>query len=116
VDVQPTTDTGGGYDVGWTKAGEWLAYTVNVTTADRYTLAVRVASNGAGGTFHVESEGIDKTGPVIIPNTGGWQTWRTVTVPVTLAAGPQLLRLAFDAAGSSGFCGNVNWLKLAPIT
>src|SRR5437868_13672015 len=30
VDVQPTTDAGGGYNVGWVSAGEWLAYTINV--------------------------------------------------------------------------------------
>src|ERR1022692_2972076 len=30
VDIESTTDTGGGYDVGWISAGEWLTYTVNV--------------------------------------------------------------------------------------
>lgn len=23
VDIEPTTDTGAGYSVGWTRAGEW---------------------------------------------------------------------------------------------
>src|SRR5258708_1566924 len=27
VDIEATGDTGGGYDVGWTHAGEWLDYT-----------------------------------------------------------------------------------------
>ena len=53
VDIQNTQDTGGGYDVGWTTGGEWLEYSVNVTTAGTYVLDARVASNGAGGTFHV---------------------------------------------------------------
>ena len=61
VDIQATTDTGGGYLVGWTKAGEWLKYTVNVVAAGTYTLDVRVASKGAGGTFHIEVNGVDKT-------------------------------------------------------
>src|SRR4026207_1017032 len=30
VDIQPTTDAGGGYNVGWVSAGEWLNYTVSV--------------------------------------------------------------------------------------
>src|SRR5262249_1883469 len=38
VDIQATTDTGGGYNVGWTKAGEWLKYTVNVAATGRYLL------------------------------------------------------------------------------
>ena len=32
VDVQATGDSGGGYNVGWVKAGEWLTYTVNVAS------------------------------------------------------------------------------------
>src|SRR5262249_23024749 len=38
VDIEPTADTGGGYDVGWTQAGEWLLYSVNVTNAGTYDL------------------------------------------------------------------------------
>jgi len=33
VDIEPTGDSGGGYDVGWTHGGEWMKYTVNVATA-----------------------------------------------------------------------------------
>src|SRR5207237_10706793 len=39
VDIETTTDTGGGYDVGWIAAGEWLNYTVNVASAGTYTLS-----------------------------------------------------------------------------
>ena len=38
VDLEATTDTGGGYDVGWTAAGQWFKYTVNVATAGTYTV------------------------------------------------------------------------------
>src|SRR5262249_35018362 len=41
-----------GYVVGWVSAGEWLNYSVNVTTAGSYTIGVRVACYGQGGTFH----------------------------------------------------------------
>src|SRR5207302_1518276 len=30
VDIESTTDTGGGYDVGYAHTGEWMGYTVNV--------------------------------------------------------------------------------------
>jgi hypothetical protein len=33
---------------------------------------------------------------VAIPVTGWWQNWTTVSVPVTLAAGTQVMRLVFD--------------------
>src|SRR6185369_5993755 len=52
VDIEPSTE--GGYDVGWTSPGEWLKYTVNVTSAGAYLLEARVASSGPGGKFHVE--------------------------------------------------------------
>ena len=64
VDIQATTDTGGGYNLGWTAAREWLKYTVNVTTAGTYAIDVRVASKGGGGTFHIEVNGVNKTGPI----------------------------------------------------
>jgi hypothetical protein len=31
---------------------------------------------------------------------------------VTLAAGPQLLRIVMDANGASGSIGNMNWIKI----
>src|SRR5579859_4524691 len=40
VDLEATTDTGGGDDVGWTAAGQWFNYTVNVASAGTYSLSV----------------------------------------------------------------------------
>jgi hypothetical protein len=40
--------------------GEWLIYTVNVASAWSYTADVRVASEGQGGTFHIEAGGADQ--------------------------------------------------------
>ena len=113
VDIEATTDTGSGYDVGWMQPAEWLKYTVNVGVAGAYRLDVRVAASGAGGTFHVEANQIDVSGPLTIPNTGGWQTWRTISrTGVTLGAGVQVLRVVIDAAGATGIVGNLNYLQL----
>ena len=71
---------------------------------------MRLASNGAGGTFHIEVNGVNKTGPIAVPNTGGWQVWTTVTkTGVALAAGPQVIRVVMDANGPSGSVANFNW-------
>jgi Carbohydrate binding module (family 6) len=114
VDLQTATDTGGGYKVKSAVAGEWLKYSVNVAAAGSYTITVRVASVGAGGTFHIEANGVDKTGPLTVPDTGGWQSWRTLTkTGVTLAAGSQILRLVLDSNGPSGMTGNFNWIAAA---
>jgi len=113
VDIEATTDTGGGYDVGWAFAGERLKYTVNVSAAGIYDLDFRVASAGAGGTFHIElPNGTNITGSVSVPNTTGWQTWQTVRVSgVTLAAGTQVWKVVMDTNGPTTAVGNFNWLK-----
>jgi predicted Rdx family selenoprotein len=112
VDLEATTDTGGGYDVGWAFAGEWLKYTVNVSSAGVYDLDFRVASSGTGGTFHIEVNGVNITGSVSVPNTLDWQTWQTVRASgVTLAAGTQVWKVVMDTNGPSTAVGNFNWLK-----
>ena len=113
VDIETCADSGGGYSVGWASAGEWLNYTVNVSTTGSYTLSVRVASNGAGGTFHVESDGTNISGAMTIPDTGAWQTWTTLTANVNLSSGQHILRLALDTNGATGAVGNFNWFSFA---
>jgi len=106
-DVDIEAASGGGYDVGWMAAGEWMNYTVNVAASGSYTLAFRVASLGAGGTFHVEANGVNVTGSVAIPDTGDWQAWQTVSKTATLTAGAQTLRVVLDTNGANAV-GNLD--------
>jgi hypothetical protein len=69
VDIEPTADTTGGCNVGWAFAGEWLNSTVDVAAACTYDFDMRVASEGDGGTFHIEVNGESVTGPLNVPNT-----------------------------------------------
>jgi carbohydrate binding protein with CBM6 domain len=113
VDIEATSDAGGGYNVGWMAVGEWLAYSVNVAAAGAYILEARVAANAAGGTLHVEANGKDVSGPLPIPNTGGWQSWTTLSRAISLGAGAQTLRVVVDAAGATGVVGNLNWVRIS---
>jgi phosphatidylserine/phosphatidylglycerophosphate/cardiolipin synthase-like enzyme len=113
VDIENTGDAGGGFNVGWMSVGEWLKYTVNVTAAGTYDLEFRLASAGGGGTFHLESNGTNKTGTLSIPNTGGWQNWTTVRATgVSLASGQQVFRIVMDSAGPSGAVMNLNHIRV----
>ena len=113
VDIKASTDTGGGYLVGYTTAGEWLNYTVSVATAGTYAIDVRLASAGVGGTFHLEVNGVNKTGAIAVPDTGSWSTWKTVTkTGVTLAAGTQVIKVVMDTIGPSGSVANFNWFAV----
>jgi beta-glucanase (GH16 family) len=110
VDLESTTDTGGGDDLGWTNGGQWFRYTVNVAAAGTYTVSFRVADpNGVTGAFHLaNSSGTNLSGSVSVPATGGWQNWTTVTASVTLPAGQQVLTLNQDSGG-----WNINYLSFA---
>jgi uncharacterized protein involved in high-affinity Fe2+ transport len=108
VDLEATTDTGGGAnDLGWTAAGQWFKYTVNVATAGTYTVGLRLAAPTAvTDGLHIDnSAGTNLSGNVNVPATGGWQTWTTVNATVTLPAGTQTLTVDQDNAG-----WNINYL------
>ncbi len=95
VDIEPCSE--GGYNLGWTKTGEWLEYTVNVTASKTYTLESRVAAIASGRRFHIEVDGQNVSGQINVPNTGGWQNWQTVTTTVSLSAGVQIMRVVMDS-------------------
>ena len=99
TDVDIASDGAGGFVVGWVGAGEWLAYTVNVAASGQYTASFQVASLAAGGTFHLEMNGVNVSGALTVPDTGGWLTWRTISATVTLTAGTQIARLVMDTNG-----------------
>ena len=107
VDIEETDDTGGGYNVGYVRQGEWLAYTVEVVADGTYDLDLRMAADGDGKTFHIEIDGEDVSGPVAVPNTGGWQTWETVTVEgLDLTSGEHEVKIVFDSDYM-----NFNWME-----
>ena len=82
--------------MGWIGAGEWLEFTVNVAAAGTYDLKLRLARQPTGtSTVSVLFGGVDKTGSLAVPSTGGWQTWADLTkTGVSLSAGQQFLRIS----------------------
>lgn len=99
----------GGFNIGYVAAGEWLEYTIDVTTAAQYTLSVRVANPGAAKTMHVELDGQNISGNITVPATGGFQAWQTVSVTTpVLSKGVKVLRVSLDATDF-----NVNYLTFA---
>ena len=55
------------------------------------------------------------TGAVSVPNTGGFQTFTTVSVNgISLSAGQHVLRVVLDTAASgSTSVGNFNWFSFS---
>ncbi|HEY2898994.1 MAG TPA: carbohydrate-binding protein [Polyangia bacterium] len=112
VDIEATTDTNGGFNVGFVAAGEWMNYSVTVATGGSYKMSLRVATMSAGQTMHVEVDGANVTGAITVPNTAGWQTWQTATqtLKAYFTAGNHVVRVVFDTLATTNGGINLNWL------
>lgn len=108
VDVQACSE--GGFNVGWMCSNEWAEFTVNVETDGNYLCETRVASQSTGGTFQIDFNGVNRTGTVTVPATGGWQNWTTVSAVANLGAGTQVMRLANSGTTQEY---NVNWIRFS---
>jgi len=99
-----TSDTDGLMNIGYTDAGDWMKYKINVTESGEYQIITRYAGSAAG-RFDIYIDDVKKA-TVNTTNTGGWQTWSSIVTSINMEAGQHLLKLAVV---NSGF--NLNWLK-----
>lgn len=111
IKVEPTTDVGGGSNIGAIDAGDWLAYDNAVITAPvagNYKITYRVSSLYGGGSFYLHELGTGvQYDTVSVPKTGGFQKWIDVERTITLPAGTHKLGIT---AVTKGF--NLNWFKV----
>jgi beta-glucanase (GH16 family) len=108
VQLENTTDTGGGQNVAYIDAGDWMAYNnVNFPTSGNYTIEYRVASPSGSRLSSDLNAGSTQLGTVTIPATGGWQNWTTVSQTVYVNAGTYNFGVYAQAGG-----WNFNWLRI----
>ncbi len=108
VDIEATTDAGGGFNLGWIEATEWLAYNnLTIPSTGTYRVKMRVASISGGNASVDLNGGNIVLGSVNIPATGGWQNWKTVEFTTHINAGSYSLGVY---AVSSGW--NFNWVEV----
>jgi hypothetical protein len=90
----------GGFNIGYTSAGEWTSYTVNVAQTGTYDVIFRVASPNTTGKVHAEIDGTNVTTVLNVPKTGAYGTYTDlVKKDVTLTAGEHLLKVVVGASG-----------------
>ena len=115
VDVRAVSAASNGYVVFNAYAGEWLRYMINVTATGNYDLGVSVASRLDGGTFHLEVDGVNVTGPIKVPATDSWATYKTVGKSgIRLNQGPHVLRLVLDSNGIEGVVADFDAINITP--
>ncbi|MBO9585063.1 MAG: PQQ-dependent sugar dehydrogenase [Flavobacterium sp.] len=87
----------GGFNLAYVAKDEWLKYTAKVNTTGNYAVNLRIATPYNTRKLHLEVDGVNVTGVVNIPNTGGFQAWQTVTIPnIPLTQGNHTITLYFD--------------------
>jgi chitinase len=111
VQNEPTTDAGGGQNVGYIDNNDWMAYnSINFPTTGNYRVEYRVASVGGGRLSLDLNAGTIPLGAVNIPNTGGWQNWTTVSHTVHINAGTYNVGIFAQAGG-----WNINWFRFTKV-
>jgi endoglucanase len=98
VDIKTTDDTeGNGFNIGWTKDGEWLQYTVLVDSAAAYNVTFRYSATDNRSAVKLTLNGKDIS-PTLSLITSSWKnlTFNDVILP----AGEQKIRVHFSKGGA----------------
>jgi Carbohydrate binding module (family 6) len=112
--AEPTTDTGGGQDLGYIANGDWARYdNVDFGSTPATQFLARVASGAAGGVsglveVRLDSLGSNPIGSFGIGNTGGWQVWKTVPANISGVTGVHTVYVTFTSGQPADFV-NLNW-------
>jgi chitinase len=111
VQLETTTDTGGGQNVGWIDANDWMAYAnINFPSSGTYRVEYRVASESGARLSLDLNAGATQLGQVNIPATGGWQSWTTVSHTVSINAGTYSVGIFAPQGG-----WNLNWVRFTKL-
>jgi hypothetical protein len=94
----------GGMDVGGINNGAWIKYANVDFGRGPAGFRAKVASPLDGGKIELHLDTMD--GPLIgvcnVPNTGGWQIWKTATCAVSKPRGVHALFFKFFGPGTAG--------------
>lgn len=109
VEVEATTDVGGGQNIGWIDAGDWMTYTVSLpeSASGQYDVTYRVASFDGGSLTLEQPGGTTQYGTLNFAGSGGWQSWADATHRVSIPAGTTSLAIAATTGG-----WNLNWIDI----
>ena len=117
IGVEGCTDVGGGENIGYLHAGDYIDYNINAKFSGSFQVSYRNASDGQNGSLEMQL--IDSSGNSIVLNqvnftaTGGWQTWETTNTSEIfwLGKGVHHIRILIT---NQEF--NLNWFRFDIVT
>ena len=115
VELESTTDAGGGQNVGYLDAGDYMDYYISVPQTGIYDVKYRTASENGSGQIKLQT--IEEDGTTITLHTmtfqptGGWQIWQSNQQTVYLTAGVHQLRVLITQPQF-----NLNWMEFISLT
>jgi sialate O-acetylesterase len=85
--------------IGGIQTNEWLEYTIDVPQDGKYDFEILYATTGRYGKFHIEVNGVNKTGTVSVLSTGSYSKFTAQKIKeLALNKGVQVMRICFDFA------------------
>lgn len=105
------SDTGGGLDMGYANPGDYLDYRIYVPESKYYNINFRIASTRASSRLIIrvgDDDAFTNIDTLVIPSTGGWQNWETLSTKVFLDEGRYTLQL-YVSSGEF----NTNWFQIS---
>lgn len=79
-----------------------------INGAKSFSVRVAFATSGGNIELHMDSLHGALVGTCAVRNTGGWQTWTTITCSIGGATGVRDLFFVYTGS-STGYLFNVNW-------
>lgn len=108
VDIESTSDAGGGYNIGWSEAEEWLEYSVWVKKTAKYDFTVRASSPENNRTVSIFMDDSLIIDAFPISNTGGWQNFESnIKSGIPLDSGLHVMRFKFNTGSI-----NLNFINI----
>lgn len=110
-----------GYVVGYTEAGEWMEYTINVKEDGLYAYDINYSAPEDGTRYNIAlstPDGLtyltDKN--EVLPKTGSWSTYKSAhkRMLLPLKAGEQVIRFTI-VSGASQYIVNLDYLNFTRV-
>ncbi len=95
IQTEPCSDIGGGTNVGYIEAGDWMMYYLDVNQTGVYKVTSRISGYNGGLLLLTFNDTIQAEVPY--STTNGWQNWQSFSTFVSLEAGSTIMKATAQA-------------------